>query len=577
MNIFDIYLDKIIILIKKLNDEGTLELPVNLNGINVDIPPSNFDCDISTNVAMVLSKINKKSPIDIANTLVDLIKSLDHEIETISVAKPGFINIKFKSIYWNNFIKNVSQNYKDFGINTKEKKRKYLIEFVSANPTGPLHVGHCRGAILGDVISNVLIFNKHDVSKEYYVNDYGNQIINFTKSVYYRIKEILNGEKFPIDNSDIYPGDYLIDIAKNIISQNTNLKFDKFEDISKELTSLSVAESLKLIKTNLENLGIVHDKFTSETQIVLNKEVEKVIKNLKEKNLVYQGKIRAPKSEKDENWIEREQLLFKSTDFGDDKDRALQKSDKSWTYFASDVAYHHNKLNRGFDILINILGADHAGYIKRITSVVEALSNTKNKLICKVSQLVKLIKDGKPFKMSKRKGDYITVEDLIAEVGKDATRFIMLNRSSDVELDFDFEKVKEKSKDNPLYYVQYCFARISSVFRHVNLDINKELDIKNFDFKYSNDEIKILKKVAEWPKCIEAASLRLEPHRIPVYLYELSSEFHSYWNMGKENPNKRFINEKKIIPEDKLVFLKTISNVIKSGMNIVGVETPEKM
>ncbi|MDC0395852.1 arginine--tRNA ligase [Candidatus Pelagibacter sp.] len=577
MNIFDIYLDKIIILIKKLNDEGTLELPVNLNGINVDIPPSNFDCDISTNVAMVLSKINKKSPIDIANTLVDLIKSLDHEIETISVAKPGFINIKFKSIYWNNFIKNVSQNYKDFGINTKEKKRKYLIEFVSANPTGPLHVGHCRGAILGDVISNVLIFNKHDVSKEYYVNDYGNQIINFTKSVYYRIKEILNGEKFPIDNSDIYPGDYLIDIAKNIISQNTNLKFDKFEDISKELTSLSVAESLKLIKTNLENLGIVHDKFTSETQIVLNKEVEKVIKNLKEKNLVYQGKIRAPKSEKDENWIEREQLLFKSTDFGDDKDRALQKSDKSWTYFASDVAYHHHKLNRGFDILINILGADHAGYIKRITSVVEALSNTKNKLICKVSQLVKLIKDGKPFKMSKRKGDYITVEDLIAEVGKDATRFIMLNRSSDVELDFDFEKVKEKSKDNPLYYVQYCFARISSVFRHVNLDINKELDIKNFDFKYSNDEIKILKKVAEWPKCIEAASLRLEPHRIPVYLYELSSEFHSYWNMGKENPNKRFINEKKIIPEDKLVFLKTISNVIKSGMNIVGVETPEKM
>jgi arginyl-tRNA synthetase len=577
MNIFDIYLDKIIILIKKLNNEGILELPTNLNGINVDIPPSTFDCDISTNVAMVLSKINKKSPIDIANTLVDLIKSLDDEIEAISVANPGFINIKFKSIYWNNFIKNVSQNYKDFGVNTKEKKRKYLIEFVSANPTGPLHVGHCRGAILGDVISNILIFNKHDVSKEYYVNDYGNQIINFTKSVYYRIREILNNEKFPIDNSDLYPGDYLVDIAKNIISQNKNLKLDKFENVSKELTSLAVAESLKLIKTNLENLGIVHDKFTSETQIVLNNEVEKVIKNLEEKKLAYHGKIKAPKGEKDENWVEREQLLFKSTDFGDDKDRVLQKSDKSWTYFASDVAYHHNKLNRGFDVLINILGADHAGYIKRITSVVEALSKSKNKLICKVSQLVKLIKDGKPFKMSKRRGDYITVEDLIAEVGKDATRFIMLNRSSDVELDFDFAKVKEKSKDNPLYYVQYCFARISSVFRHVDLDINKELDIKDFDFKYSNDEIKILKKVAEWPKCIEVASLRLEPHRIPVYLYELSSEFHSYWNMGNDDPNKRFINDKKKVPNDKLVFLKIISNVIRSGMNIVGVETPEKM
>jgi arginyl-tRNA synthetase len=577
MNIFDLYLDKIITLIKKLNKEGILKLPKKLDGINVNIPPSNFDCDISTNVAMVLSKVNKKSPIDIANSLTELIKNTDDEIETISVIKPGFINIKFKSIYWNNFIKNVSQNYKNFGVNTKEKKKKYLIEFVSANPTGPLHVGHCRGAILGDVIANVLIFNKHNVSKEYYVNDYGNQIINFTKSVYYRVREIINNEKFPVENSDLYPGDYLIDIAKNIISKNKDLNFDKFDDVSKKLTLLSVAESLTIIKANLSKLGIVHDKFTSETQIILNNEVEKVIENLKEKNLVYQGKIKAPKDEADKNWIEREQLLFKSTDFGDDKDRALQKSDKSWTYFASDIAYHNNKLNRGFDVLINILGADHAGYIKRITSVVEALSEANNKLICKVSQLVKLIKDGKPFKMSKRKGDYITLEDLISEVGKDATRFIMLNRSSDVELDFDFEKIKEKSKENPLYYVQYCFARISSVFRHIDLDINKDLNITKFDFKYSKDELKILKKIAEWPKCIEAASLRLEPHRIPVYLYELSSEFHSYWNMGKFDSSKRFIDGKKKIQNDKLVFLKVISNVIKSGMNIIGVETPEKM
>ena len=577
MNIFDLYLDKIVILIKKLNKEGSLELPESLNGINVDIPPLNFDCDISTNVAMVLSKANKKSPIDIANTLVGLIKDTDKKIETISVAKPGFINIKFKAIYWNNFIKNVNEDYKNFGINIKEEKKKYLIEFVSANPTGPLHVGHCRGAILGDVISNILIFNKHNVSKEYYVNDYGNQIINFTKSVYFRIREILYNEKFPIENTDLYPGDYLVDIAKNITDLNKNLKFDKFEDVSKELTLLSVAESLKLIKTNLANLGIVHDKFTSESEIVKNKEVEKVIDNLKQKNLVYEGKIKAPKADDDKNWVEREQLLFRSTNFGDDKDRALQKSDKSWTYFASDVAYHYNKLSRNYDLLINILGADHAGYIKRITSVVEALSGAKNKLICKVSQLVKLIKDGKPFKMSKRKGDYITVEDLISEVGKDATRFIMLNRSSDVELDFDFTKVKEKSKDNPLYYVQYCYARISSVFRHVDLDINKDLTINEYNFNYSNDEIKILKKIAEWPKCIEAASLRLEPHRIPVYLYELSSEFHSYWNMGKEDSSKRFINDEKKIPNDKLVFLKVISNVIKSGMTIVGVNTPEKM
>ena len=577
MNIYDLYLDRIKDLLKKLNRDNIIELPENLDAINVDIPPSNFNCDISTNVSMVLSKINKISPLDIAKQLVEFIKKEDSDIEDISVAKPGFINIKFKKIFWTNFVKEIIINQKTFGINTKEIKQKYLIEFVSANPTGPLHVGHCRGAILGDVISNILIFNKHDVSKEYYVNDYGNQIINFTKSVFFRIKEILNNERFPIENTDLYPGDYLIGIAKNIINNNKKIKFDKFEDISKELTTLSVAESLKLIKENLQNLGIVHNKFSSETEIVYNKEVEKVINKLKDKNLVYEGKIKAPKGEDNKNWVERKQLLFKSTEFGDDKDRALQKSDKSWTYFASDVAYHNNKLDRNFDTLINILGADHSGYIKRITSVVEALSGSKIKLICKVSQLVKLIKDGKPFKMSKRKGDYITVEDLISEVGKDATRFIMLNRSSDVELDFDFTKVKEKSKDNPLYYVQYCYARISSVFRHVNLDINKDLNIAKYNFEYTDAEIKILKKVSEWPKCIEAASLRLEPHRIPIFLYELSSEFHSYWNMGKEDESKRFINDKKNITDDKVVFLKVISNVIKSGMNIVGVETPEKM
>ncbi len=577
MNIFDLYLDKILTLIRKLNEDGTLELPESLKGINVDIPPASFDCDVSTNVSMVLSKINKKSPTEIANQLIDLLKQEDPNIESINVAKPGFINIKFNGIFWNNFIKEVHNNWKDFGVNVKEKRKKYLVEFVSANPTGPLHVGHCRGAILGDVISNILIFNKHNVSKEYYVNDYGNQIINFTKSVYFRAREILHNEKFPLKNIDLYPGDYIIDIAKKIIKNNKKLNFDKFENISIELTTLSVTESLKLIKSNLESLGIIHDNFMSETSIVHDKEVDKVIIKLKNKNLIYEGTIKAPAGEDKDKWLEREQLLFKSTEFGDDKDRALQKADKSWTYFASDVAYHNNKLDRNFDMLINILGADHAGYIKRITSVVEALSGSKNKLICKVSQLVKLIKNGKPFKMSKRKGDYITVEDLISEVGKDATRFIMLNRSSDVELDFDFTKVKEKSKDNPLYYVQYSYARISSVFRNVNLDINKDLIFKNFNFIYSKDEIKILKKIAEWPKCIETANLRLEPHRIPVYLYELASEFHSYWNMGKDDPSKRFINDKKEISNDKLVFLKTISNVIKLGMNIVGVNSPEKM
>jgi arginyl-tRNA synthetase len=577
MNIFDIYLEKIKDLIVRLKDDGSLLLPESLKSINVDVPPVNFDCDISTNVSMVLSKINNKSPLELANQLSLLIKNDDPNIENISVVKPGFINIKFKSIFWNKFVEEIHNNHKSFGINVKEKKKKYLVEFVSANPTGPLHVGHCRGAILGDVISNILIFNKHEVSKEYYVNDYGNQIINFTKSVYLRIREILNKEKFPIDDANLYPGDYLIEIANNIISKNKVLKFDSFEKIHKELTKLSINESLKMIKINLKNLGIEHDNFTSETDIVKNNEVKKVVDKLKNNKFIYTGKIKAPKNDDQQTWVEREQLLFKSTDFGDDKDRALQKSDGSWTYFASDAAYHNNKLDRDYDLLIDILGADHSGYIKRITSVVEALSGSKNKLICKVSQLVKLIKNGKPFKMSKRKGDYITVEDLISEVGKDATRFIMLNRSSDVELDFDFAKVKEKSKDNPLYYVQYCYARISSVFRHLEKDINDNLKIDNYHFNYSSNEIKILKKISEWPKCIETSSNKLEPHRIPVYLYELASVFHTYWSLGKDNEKFRFINKKKEISNEKLVFLKIISNVIKSGMTIVGASVPEKM
>ena len=577
MNIFDLYLDKIKELVIKLNIDGSLIIPDSLEALKVDLPPENMDFDISTNVAMILAKINEKSPNDLANQLSDLIKNNDKNIQNINVAKPGFINIKFKDIFWNNFLENIITDNKNFGVSKKETKNKYLIEFVSANPTGPLHVGHCRGAILGDVISNILTFNKHKVTKEYYVNDYGNQIINFTKSVYLRIKEIMDKEPFPITDADLYPGDYIIDIAKKILSNNKNLNFDNFDKIEKSLTKLSVAESLKMIKLNLSNIGINHDNFVNETDIVKSKEVENVIEGLKKKNFVFIGKIKAPKNENDSEWVEREQLLFKSTEFGDDKDRALQKSDNTWTYFASDAAYHSNKLNRNFDVLINILGADHAGYIKRITSVVEAISGKKNKLICKVSQLVKLIKEGKPFKMSKRKGDYITVEDLVKEVGKDAARFIMLSRSSNVQLDFDFDKVKEKTKDNPLYYVQYCYARISSVFRHINKNIEDEIKPKNYNFKYSNEEIKILKKISEWPVCIKTASDKLEPHRIPVYLYELSSEFHSYWNMGKDNVDKRFINKDKIVTDDKLVFLKAISNVIKSGMNIIDVQTPTKM
>ena len=577
MNIFETYQDKIKNLIIDINKQGKIEISDNLDSIGVDLPPSQFKAHISTNVAMVLSKINKSNPNDLAKKIeVELLK-IDKDIEKIEIVKPGFINITFKNTFWNKFIQNVINQKLEYGTNLIAKKKSFFLEFVSANPTGPLHVGHCRGAVSGDVLANILKFNKHKVHKEYYVNDYGNQIINFTKSVYYRIKEQTDNEPFPKDNEDLYPGDYIIQIAKNIINDNKGLDFKNFDKISDQLTILAVNESIKIIKSNLKNIGIVHDKFQSEREIVNNNEVQKTVDKLIKKKFVYKGKIKAPEGEDKKNWVEREQLLFKSTDFGDDKDRALQKSDNSWTYFAGDVAYHENKLNRKYDTYINILGADHAGYIKRITASVEALSGEKNKLVCKVSQLVKLIKDGKPFKMSKRKGDYITVEDLIDEVGKDATRFIMLNRSSDAEIDFDFDKVKEKSKDNPLYYVQYCYARICSVFRHIGKEIDKDIKVDDYNFNFSPEDIDIYKKISEWPKCIEISSKKLEPHRVPTYLYELSSLFHSYWNMGKDDKSKRFISEDKKISDEKLVLLKSVSNVIKCGMNLVGASTPEKM
>ena len=574
MNIFNHYLD----IIKKIlikNEGINLILPNDLDGIIVEAPPNKFNCDLSTNVCMVLSKVNKKSPMTIGDQIKKLLIE-NKEFEAIFIQKPGFLNIVLKDSFWDKFTKNILEKPEDFGVNLQKKKFNYLVEFVSANPTGPLHVGHCRGAIIGDVISNLLIFNKHKVTREYYVNDFGNQIQLFTKSVYLRICEILYNKEFPINNEDLYPGEYLKEIAKNIIQNNKDLKFDNLNQIFEKLTELSVNESLKLIKTNLKNLGINHDNFVSEKNIVINKEVEKVIKKLNDKQLLYKGSISAPERKQSSDYKLREQILFKSTNFGDDKDRALQKSDGSWTYFASDAGYHNNKVDRGYDKLINILGSDHTGYIKRISSLVDAISDKEKKLICKVSQLVKLIKDGKPFKMSKRKGDYITIEDLLHEVGKDATRFIMLNRSSDVELDFDFTKVKEKSKDNPIYYVQYCYARISSVFRNLNKKIEDKIQISKTNLKFNENERKVLRKISEWPNCIEISSNKLEPHRITTYLYELSSEFHYYWNLGKDDKDKRFIINN-TISDEKIIFLKIISVVIKSGMKIIGVDTPNKM
>ena len=575
MNIFDYYHSFLLKGLKDFEKKGAIKIPEKTNSISVEVPPDKFDADISTNVCMVLSGINKSKPKDIYENYVSKLLSKDDNLENFEIVNPGFVNLKFKKKFWNSFLEKIVQ-LKEYGSNKNEKARKYLVEFVSANPTGPLHVGHCRGAVFGDVLSNLLKFNNHNVTKEYYINDHGNQITNFTHSVFYRILELKHKKKFP-DDENLYPGEYIKEIAQNIISNSKIDKFDELEPIFEELQKLCIENSLLIIKCNLKKIGIVHDNFVSEKSIIGNKEVEKALKKLKEQNLVFEGKIEAPQGEKKKISETRNQLLFRSTEFGDDKDRALKKGDDSWTYFAGDLAYHNNKISRNFDILINILGADHAGYIKRISSVVDALSKSKQKIECKVTQLVKLIKDNKPFKMSKRKGDYITLEDLINEVGKDAARFIMLSRVSDVELEFDFEKVKLKSKDNPLYYVQYSYARICSIFSNSKTPINN--DYKNLDknFEFNDEEIKIIRKLSEWPKCIETSINKLEPHRLTTYLYQLASIFHSYWNMGRDSEDFRFLDKDKKIDTNKAVLLNCILLVIKNGMEIIGVDTPENM
>ena len=574
MNLLSYYQEKIFSCLKNLEKKKLIQISSELKKISVELPPKNHKADISCNAAMILAKFNNVPPIELGKILKKYLLSNFDEFKSIEIAGPGFLNISFNISFWKEYLTKIIKLDSKYGSNTNLKK-KYNIEFVSANPTGPLHVGHCRGAILGDVLSNLLIFNGNKVTKEYYVNDYGEQIKVFVSSVYYRILEIIDNKNFPNDKN-LYPGDYIIDIAKRIIKSKSIKDYTNLEKIYKRLCSESLTHSMELIKSNLSLLGIKHNNFVYESKLIKDHEVSKIVKKLKKENYIYEGTLDIPKGEQTKDWKIRNQLLFKSTLFGDDTDRALQKADGTWTYFAGDMAYHSNKISRKFDILINILGADHAGYIKRIISASNAISKNKINLICKVSQLVKLFKDGKPFKMSKRKGDYITVEDLVKEVGKDSTRFMMLNRSNDVELDFDFEKVTEKSKDNPVFYVQYAYARINSIFRLLKLDLRSKIKLNNKDFTLNRYEIEILKKISEWPKCVELSSTRLEPHRIPFYLYELVSLFHSYWNLGKDNKEFRFVANNNI-NNYRLVVLQALSIVIRNGMLILGVSTPSSM
>ena len=574
MNIFENYLSKINDIILDNKDDLNLNHTDNLKSVNLEVPPDHFNFDLSTNICLVLSKLNKIDPNNLAKDIKKLLLENINHFEVIEIAGPGFLNIKLSKEGLASNINEIFQNKETFG--SKKSNKTYNIEFVSANPTGPMHVGHCRGAIFGDVLSNLLIFNGNKVIKEYYINDYGNQIQNFVKSVYLRIREIRFNEKF-IPDENLYPGEYIKEIASNILKNNKEIKISNLDDNFEQIKKLSLDGSMSLIKDDLIRLGIIHDNFFSETELVKKNLVDKAVKILQSKNFVEEGFLDPPKGESIKNWKKIKRLIFKSTIFGDDANRALQKNDGSWTYFANDVAYHFDKINRKYDNLINVLGADHTGYIKRISAGVSALSDKKVKLNCKVCQLVKLYKNGKPFKMSKRAGDFISVQDLLNEVNKDSIRFMMLNRSNDVELDFDFEKVKEKSKDNPVFYVQYAFARINSIIRSLKKNLTDEILVDPKSFNPNKYEEKIIRKIFQWPKIIESAAYKLEPHKIPFYLYELSTLFHSYWSKGNEDSNFKFIENGKVKRMESLIFIYLIAIVVKNGMNILGVSLPEKM
>ena len=555
------------------------EQAINESSFVVESPKNEDNGDLSTNICMVLSKDLSQPPIKIAEILKTSLEKYS-EFEQLAIAKPGFLNFRVNKSVWYKFLSeklNSSELYdKNIG-----NGQTINVEYVSANPTGPLHIGHCRGAVFGDVLSNLLTSTGYDVTKEYYVNDAGVQINYLADSVIIRIKEILNQRNENNYPDNFYPGEYLIDVAKKIIDKNGDKILEQdnsFELIKDE----SVALLLDLIKADLKLLSIEQDHFISEKKLIAEGKIDEAITKLKDLDLIYEGILDKPKGKQIEDWEPREQMLFKSSNYGDETDRPLQKSNGEWTYFANDIAYHFDKYQRGSQKLIDIWGADHGGYIKRMNASIVALTNDKAEFSVKLCQMVKLISDGKQLKMSKRSGDFITIRELVDEVGSDSIRFMMLYRKNEAPLEFNFQKVTEQSKDNPVFYVQYAHARICSVIRNLeeyklDLDLNT-FDNCNYEQLREDGELFLLKKIMNYSSIIETSATLEEPHRISYYLYDLASALHSLWNQGKIDKEKRFIDENNIERTyARIALLMLTKRTLKSGLDILGVSAPEEM
>ena len=551
----------------------------NIN-FNVEKPHEEKNGEISSNISLLIQKTVKENPIEIAQKISTELLKRDEFIK-VEVAKPGFINLWLSTSMWQNHLDETLKLNELIDCNIG-KGLKVNVEYVSANPTGPLHVGHCRGAVFGDVISNLLKKTGHVVVKEYYINDAGSQINNLTDSVYIRYQELL-GKKFSEYPENFYPGNYLIPVAEHFkIEYADKLLKMSDQDRFSLIKPFPIQYMMGLIKEDLSSLAINQDIFVSEQELVSKGKIEKAIKKLDDAGLIYEGILDPPKGKKPDDWEPRPQMLFRSTEYGDDVDRPLQKSNKEWTYFANDIAYHFDKFERGSNHLIDILGADHGGYVKRMTAAVAALTDKKATFSAKLCQMVKLSRNGQQMKMSKRSGEFITLREVVDEVGSDSIRFMMLYRKNEAPLEFDFDKVTEQSKDNPVFYVQYAHARISSVIGKLS-ENNFDLDLSNYDqcdfsLIANKYEIDLIKKIADWNKVIESAASLQEPHRIAYFLYELSSVFHSLWSQGKIDSNLKFIMpDNKNLTYARIGLLDLTQRTIKSGLDLLGVSAPHEM
>ncbi len=579
MNLFAEMRSLVVYSIAQMVTAGDLPSGLDLTAVTVEPPREAAHGDMATNAAMVLAKPAGKSPRLIADALATRLTA-DPRVLAVTVAGPGFLNIALKPAVWQSLVKSVLETGADYGRATLGAGQKVNVEFVSANPTGPMHVGHVRGAVVGDALASLLAFAGWNVTREYYINDGGAQVDVLARSAYERYREA-HGLS-PEIREGLYPGDYLIPVGEALKAKYGDTLLDKGEQYwLSEVRDFAADMMMDEIRGDLALLGVRMDVFSSEKALYGTGKIEAAIETLRKLDLIYQGTLEPPKGQLPEDWEPRMQTLFRSTAHGDDVDRPVQKSDGAWTYFAPDIAYHYDKVQRGFDQLIDVFGADHGGYVKRMKAAVSALSQGRVPLDIKLIQLVKLYKNGEPFKMSKRAGTFVTLRDVVDQAGADVTRFMMLTRKNDVALDFDFDKVLEQSKDNPVFYVQYANARINSVLRkarEAGIAVD-DATLAGADLSLLNHaaELGMIAKIAEWSRLEEIAARGNEPHRVAFYLYELASELHGLWNRGNDDPNLRFLQDDPAISQAKIALVRASGVVISTGLAILGVTPVEEM